>query len=210
MEHPAYMGTAKRYAPVQLHFNYAYVLFTINHVRNKTKKRKKRGSFECLVYSLVKTVSTSRLISSLLPQNIHREGVKRLCKILWKDSGTSLRTLTSTLFVSLLGSCHAFVSFSGQKTSTENHLFALVAVKFLNDNIVGTVIVVSIIVWVPGSCLISYVVRLLGNPWLVFVGPRLLLFSLRCNLFFCFFLYSRITGAGPNMRSQRRPVGSEM
>lgn len=29
--------------------------------------------------------------------------------------------------------------------------------KFLNDNIVGTVIVVSIIVWVPGSCLISYV-----------------------------------------------------
>ncbi|KAL1417115.1 hypothetical protein MTO96_027168 [Rhipicephalus appendiculatus] len=29
--------------------------------------------------------------------------------------------------------------------------------KFLNDNIVGTVIVVSMIVWVPGSCLISYV-----------------------------------------------------
>ncbi|KAG0430713.1 hypothetical protein HPB47_022436, partial [Ixodes persulcatus] len=34
--------------------------------------------------------------------------------------------------------------------------------KFLNDNIVGTVIVVSIIVWVPGSCLISYVEQGLG------------------------------------------------
>lgn len=31
--------------------------------------------------------------------------------------------------------------------------------KFLNDNIVGTVIVVSIVVWVPASCVISYVDR---------------------------------------------------
>uniref|UniRef100_T1J977 ADAM 17-like protease n=1 Tax=Strigamia maritima TaxID=126957 RepID=T1J977_STRMM len=32
-------------------------------------------------------------------------------------------------------------------------------IKFLNDNIVGTVIVISIVVWIPGSCLITYVDR---------------------------------------------------
>ncbi|XP_023216169.1 ADAM 17-like protease isoform X2 [Centruroides sculpturatus] len=31
--------------------------------------------------------------------------------------------------------------------------------KFLNDNIVGTVVVISVIIWVPASCLISYVDR---------------------------------------------------
>ncbi|KAF8785292.1 ADAM 17-like protease like protein [Argiope bruennichi] len=29
--------------------------------------------------------------------------------------------------------------------------------KFLNDNIVGTVVIVSLVVWIPASCLISYV-----------------------------------------------------
>ncbi|GIX83684.1 ADAM 17-like protease [Caerostris extrusa] len=31
--------------------------------------------------------------------------------------------------------------------------------KFLNDNIVGTVVIVSLVIWIPASCLISYVVR---------------------------------------------------
>lgn len=31
--------------------------------------------------------------------------------------------------------------------------------KFLNDNIVGTVVVISVIIWIPASCLISYVDR---------------------------------------------------
>nr|XP_042896996.1 ADAM 17-like protease [Parasteatoda tepidariorum] len=31
--------------------------------------------------------------------------------------------------------------------------------KFLNDNIVGTVVIVSLVVWIPASCLISYVDR---------------------------------------------------
>ena len=42
-------------------------------------------------------------------------------------------------------------------------LFDLFSVQFMKSNIVGTVIIFSLLVWIPASCTVSYIVSISMN-----------------------------------------------
>ena len=59
--------------------------------------------------------------------------------------------------------------------------------KFLKDNIVGTVVVVSLIFWVPISCLISYVDNKRAKKVTFYVKSILVNLNLLWRIYFQFF-----------------------
>ena len=92
--------------------------------------------------------------------------------------------------------CKSFCYFQGQCERTMQDVVERIwdfiddfninsVLKFLKDNIVGTVVVISLIFWVPISCLISYVDKKRASKVRQFVD-----FIYRLNFHFCLVCHS--------------------